>query len=164
MADFDFNWATVQKAELKNIDEAGNPKKPVVPGIYDATLSEVKAQNSKGGAFGVYFTYTIIGGAEDGRQVKDNIFLKSKKGDVIPFGGQKLKQRLLACGLTVAQVENFKFPTNDKMIGDFKLILDANVKVETTLETIKEGEAAGVMVARVSKVYRKSAEAEQAAG
>lgn len=158
MSDIAYDWGNVTKAELREMDASGNPRKPVQPGTYQATVVDIRVGKSKGGAFGVYFTYSINGGPENGRRVQEGVFLVGKNGQVLGFGGGKLKRRMLTLGLSPEQIQNFKFPKSEKNLGDFKLLLDAEVIIETTLETIQEGELAGVAVARVAKVFPRMAE------
>lgn len=152
-----FDWAGVIAADISNESADGNNRKPISPGLYAATITEVKYGLSKGGALGVTFTYQINGGAEDKRKVREGVYLTKKTGEPIGFAGQKLKRRMLACGLSPEQVTNFKYPKNTDSLGDFKLLFDSEVTIETNIEAIREGEMKGVEIARVTKVYRRAA-------
>jgi hypothetical protein len=155
---FGYDWSKVTKAELDNVDAKGNPRKAIQPGTYGAVISDIKVGKSKNGAFGAVITYTIDGGDEDGRQVKEGIYLTKRDGSPIPFGPNRLKTRMLVAGLTSEQINNFKFPDSEKSMGDFKYMLDAKVTLETDLREIKDGEAAGLKVSEVKKVYRRADE------
>jgi hypothetical protein len=154
-----YDWGNVIKAELDSVDADGNPKKAVAEGSYNATVSGVKVGKSKGGAFGVTLSFTIDGGAENGRTVKEGIYLTKKDGNPVPFGPSKLKRRLLNCGLTAEQITGFKFPKKETEMGDFKHILDAQVTITVKHDTIKDGDAAGLIIARVGQVAKRSTEA-----
>lgn len=158
MSNYGYDWANVTKAQVSAEEIENKPRKPITPGIHPARVSNIKVGPTKGGAFGVKFEFTITEGEAADRTINEFICLKKKNGDMMEFGGQRLKRRLLQLGLTAEQVDNFKFPKNEKDgFGDFKLALDANVSIETDIDEIKEGDAAGLKIARVTKVFPKKA-------
>lgn len=154
-----YDWANVVKAEVSKEEAEGKPRKPVAPGMYPARVTNVEITTTKGGAFGVWFEYSIEDGAEKDRTIREFVCLKKKDGTVAAFGGQKLKRRLMQFGFTPEKVDTFKFPKKENETGDFKHVYDAEVTIETTLETIANGEAAGLVTARVSKVFPRKKEA-----
>ena len=156
---YNYDWANVTKAEVSQEEIENKPRKPIPPGMYPARVSNIKIGPTKGGAFGVKFEYTITEGESADRTVSEFVCLKKKNGDMMEFGGMRLKRRLLQLNLTADEVDNFKFPKSEKDgFGDFKKALDATVTIETDLDTIKDGEAAGLLVTRVTKVFPKKAD------
>ena len=155
-----YEWANVTKAELDNVDASGNKRKPIASGKYSAQLTGVLCGKSKGGAFGVVFSYTIDDGPEKGRTVKEGIYLTKRDGNPIPFGPNRLKRRLMNLGLSAEAINTFKFPKKETELGDFKHLLDAHVIITLEQEAIKEGEMKGMLVARVVQVAKAEATAK----
>ena len=49
---FNYDWASVTKAQLSSTDDEGQRER-LQPGIYDAAVTDVRAAKTKNGAFGV---------------------------------------------------------------------------------------------------------------
>lgn len=153
-----FDWGLVVKTDLKNVDENGN-RKPVAPGTYDAYVSSVEQQRASKGdskSLAIAITYTIKGGDYDKRDVVEKLWIQKKDGNPNPTALEKLKVRLMQAGLTSDQINNFKGPEEEKGIGDFKLMLEAKVRITTGLDEYKEGPGAGRKFASVERVYRRA--------
>lgn len=158
MANFD--WGSVVQADMSTIDETGNPKGPVAPGVYSSFISAIKTERKTSGAFGLEVLYQITDGPEKGRNVKEFICLIKKDGNPVPFGATKVNQRLLNFGLSAEEIRNFEWPKEEGRLGGFKNLVDTEVTIEVDHRKVDKGELAGMTFAQVKKVYQPSAAAK----
>ena len=157
MGNINFEWAAVTKASLEGVDENGQPKEKLKPGDYDATITDVRAVNTKGGAFGVHISYSV---EPVGQTVKEFICLTTKAGQPMIWGPSKLKRRMKTGGLTPEQITNFRYPSKETELADFKLLLDAKVIISVDEEEIKDGLQKGKKFPRVQRVFPRASAKE----
>lgn len=150
---FNFDWASVTKAALSDVEGESRPK--LEPGVYDASVSDVRAAKTKNGAFCVTLTYAT---ETPSTTIKEFICLVKKNGEPMEYGPSKLKRRMMNCGLTAEQINSFKYPKKETELADFKLLLDAKVKIEVKSEECKDGLNKGKIFPRVQKVFGREEE------
>jgi hypothetical protein len=144
---FNFDWASVTKASLDDLEGQG---KKLEPGEHDATITDIRAANTKNGAFGVTLTYAVDNSSST---IKEFICMTTKAGAAMPWGPSKLKRRMMNAGLTAEQITNFRYPSKETELADFKLMLDAKVIITVDNEEIKDGLHKGKSFPRVQKVF-----------
>lgn len=144
---FGIDWGAEVKNSLGDLKESAKkysnsgkaPKGPLPIGIFPASVQEAKAETYSTGSKGVTFTYIFTEGEVKNRIVKERITLVKADGSRTQNGHRNLTQRLIAFGVTEAQLSVFKMPKNEHDFGDLKLTLGSPIKVNIKEDKPYEG-------------------------
>lgn len=133
--------------------EAKSQYVPPPPGSYQTTITNVEQKKYGTGSKGIRLTFKIIEGEFEGKDFKEDIVLEDPQGQANDFAAAKLQRRLMAAGFTPEYLRtSFKYPENEKKLGDFAKLIGKQVITEIEHQVGETGKLKGKTLVRVRKV------------